>query len=109
MEVDPTPGRRVDIIMFKPIVASFVVHIREKDYLCKMKPSQKKKLFNVVGKYCLDLSKLVFGGVILAGIMELEFDKVNLIIIGTSAVAFLIFGGFVCLYLASDFGSKKTK
>ena len=28
-----------------------------------------------LGKYCLDMSKLIFGGVILAGIMNLGVEK----------------------------------
>lgn len=38
--------------------------------------SQEKKnlLFEKFGDYCLDISKLVFGGVILAAVMQLDIN-----------------------------------
>ena len=39
------------------------------------------------GDYCLDLSKLIFGGVILAAIMQLDINTVWLFVVGTVIVA----------------------
>lgn len=43
-------------------------------------------------KFILDIIKLIFGGVILSGIMGLSFDKVSLCVIGGMVIiALLIF------------------
>jgi len=36
-----------------------------------MKQKKRELMMQESGKYCLDMSKLIFGGVILAGIMNL--------------------------------------
>ena len=41
-----------------------------------------------LGKYCLDMSKLIFGGVILAGIMNLGVENIYLFGVGGVLVAF---------------------
>lgn len=65
-----------------------------------MKPAKIKDLYKDLGKDCLDLSKLVFGGVILAGLMQMEFDRFFVLMIGGCMVALLGYGGFVCIYLS---------
>ena len=45
------------------------------------------------GKYCLDMSKLIFGGVILAGIMNLGVNDSILFVVGGIIVAILAFMG----------------
>ena len=47
------------------------------------------------GKYCLDMSKLIFGGVILAGIMNLCVEHYYLFGVGGVLVAFFAVIGFV--------------
>lgn len=42
------------------------------------------------GDYCLDLSKLIFGGVILAAIMQLDINTVWLVVVGTVIVALVV-------------------
>ena len=42
------------------------------------------------GDYCLDLSKLIFGGVILAAIMQLDIYTVWLFVVGTVIVALVV-------------------
>lgn len=42
------------------------------------------------GDYCLDLSKLIFGGVILAAIMQLDINTVWLFVVGTVIVALVV-------------------
>ena len=47
-----------------------------------------------LGKYCLDMSKLIFGGVILAGIMNLGVENIYLFGVGGVLVAFFAAIGF---------------
>ena len=42
------------------------------------------------GDYCLDLSKLIFGGVILAASMPLDINTVWLFVVGTVIVALVV-------------------
>ena len=42
------------------------------------------------GDYCLDLSKVIFGGVILAAIMQLDINTVWLFVVGTVIVALVV-------------------
>lgn len=55
----------------------------------------RKALYEEAGKYLLDVSKLIFGGVILAGVMNLNVDKIVLFIIGTLAVIVTAIIGFI--------------
>jgi hypothetical protein len=52
----------------------------------KKSKKNKAKLYLEVSKYLLDVSKLIFGGIVLAGIFELGFDKIWLLIFGLLAV-----------------------
>ena len=56
----------------------------------------RKAVYEETGKYFLDVSKLIFGGVILAGVMNLEMDKFVLFSIGGFTVVLTIVVG---LYL----------
>ena len=47
------------------------------------------------GDYCLDVSKLVFCGVILAAIMELDINTTWLFIVGTVIVALTAYAGYI--------------
>ena len=53
-------------------------------YICRTMEKEKKiKFYQELGDYLVDISKLVFGGVILAGIMNIEnLDKATLFTIG---------------------------
>ena len=46
------------------------------------------------GKFCLDVAKLVFAGVILAGIMKKDTDTAVLYTIGVVVVMFFVVFGF---------------
>lgn len=46
------------------------------------------------GKFCLDIAKLVFGGVILAGLMKQDIEYVSLFLIGLGVVLVFAFWGF---------------
>ena len=60
-----------------------------------MKQKKRELMMQELGKYCLDMSKLIFGGVILAGIMNLGVDSAYLFGIGGTLVAFFAAIGFV--------------
>ena len=53
----------------------------------------RKAVFEEIGKYFLVVTKLVFGGVILAGVMNLELNKFVLFVAGgTSVLGSALFG-----------------
>ena len=49
------------------------------------------------GKYCLDLSKLIFGGVVIAAIMKQDVNFWSLVVFGGSAAALSALCGFYIL------------
>ena len=57
--------------------------------------TSRKALYEEAGKYLLDVSKLIFGGVILAGVMNLNVDKLVLFIVGGISVVLSAIVGFV--------------
>lgn len=57
--------------------------------------NRKSKMLAELGKYCIDLSKLVFGGIILAGVMQLDVNLKILLIIGAACVSGL---ASMCFY-----------
>lgn len=59
--------------------------------------NQEKKdlLFEKFGDYCLDISKLVFGGVILAAVMQLDINTTWLFVVGGIIVFIMAFAGYV--------------
>lgn len=59
----------------------------------------KKTMFAEMSKYCLDLSKLVFGGAILTAIMDLDVSKSHLILMGILAVVIFASVGALGVYL----------
>lgn len=59
-----------------------------------MKQKKRELMMQELGKYCLDMSKLIFGGVILAGIMNLGVENAYLFSIGGTLVAFFAAIGF---------------
>lgn len=50
-----------------------------------------------LGKYLLDVSKLIFGGVILSGLMNLNVNSVVLFVVGGSTVLLTALSGFMFL------------
>ena len=59
----------------------------------------RRDLYDKFSDYALDLSKLVFGGVILAGIMGLSINPNILFGLGAFAVIILSLVGFVFIVL----------
>ena len=60
-----------------------------------MKQKKREIMMQESGKYFLDLSKLVFGGVILAGIMDIGVERVYLLGIGSLIVALFAIMEFI--------------
>lgn len=60
-----------------------------------MKKEQKKEVLLKASDFCLDLAKLILGGIILSGIIGLNVDKFVLVGVGLLAVIFLIWAGFM--------------
>ena len=60
-----------------------------------MKQKKRELMMQDTGKYCLDLSKLIFGGVILGSIMNLGVDSIYLFGVGGVWVVLLSIIGFV--------------
>jgi hypothetical protein len=50
-----------------------------------------------LGKYCLDLSKLVFGGAIISAIMKESISLFWVILLGGAAVVVLAIAGFLLI------------
>lgn len=61
--------------------------------------STRRDLYDKFSDYTLDLSKLVFGGVILAGIMGLSVNPNVLFGLGAISVVILTMAGFVFVVL----------
>ena len=58
-----------------------------------VKPIQKEKLIYEGGKFCLDMAKLILGGVVLGSVMQQNVNVWLLVSIGLGAVlAFVVFG-----------------
>ena len=66
-----------------------------------MTEEREKVLFAEIGKYCIDISKLVFGGIILAGIMDWGLNRLALLLSGVAAVTLLAVTG-ICFSVLSD-------
>lgn len=56
---------------------------------------RKEKFAEKFGDYCLDISKLVFGGIVLAGVMELDVNPYLLFGIGLFIVILFATAGFL--------------
>ena len=60
----------------------------------KIETVRKEKLILEGGKFCLDIAKLVFGGVILAGIMAQDMNIALLLAVGFGVVLVFVLFGF---------------
>ncbi len=64
--------------------------------------NSKRVFYKEFGNYCLDISKLVFGGIILAGIMELDISRFILFGIGAVIVLLTAITGFIFVRLSNS-------
>ncbi len=60
----------------------------------QQKPKEDQSIALEAGKFCLDIAKLVFGGVILAGIMQQGIEFNSLFITGLGVVLLFVVFGF---------------
>lgn len=60
----------------------------------EQKPKDNQSVALEAGKFCLDIAKLVFGGVILAGIMQQGIEFNSLFITGLAVVLLFVVFGF---------------
>ena len=58
------------------------------------KPKSDQSIALEAGKFCFDIAKLVFGGVILAGIMQQGIEFNSLFLTGLSVVLLFVIFGF---------------
>ena len=65
---------------------SLYLHNETLIIMAKDENASQRALYEESGKYLLGVSKLIFGGVILAGVMNLNVDKIVLFASGTLAV-----------------------
>lgn len=67
-----------------------------------MEKNRKEAVFAELGKYSIDISKLVFGGVILAGIMKLDVNKIALFGLGILVVIATLVAGLIFTALSNS-------
>ena len=60
-----------------------------------MSKARKRKFYLKLSDFLLDLAKLIFGGIILTGIIDMDFNKPLLFLTGSVVVAILAIWGFV--------------
>lgn len=70
-------------------------------YLCRHEESAQA-LYGELGKYLIDISKLVFGGIILAGIMKVDLNQGLLLVGGGISFVILGFAGFAFTLLSKS-------
>lgn len=68
----------------------------------KLKREEKRTLFAEASKFCLDVAKLIIGGVLLASIMKEDIDKVTLYILGVLMVLLFTALGFLFLLISKS-------
>ena len=70
-------------------------------YICFMKDEKREIALSEIGKFLIDISKLVFGGVILAGIMRYESVNPMLLFgIGGISVVLCFVSGMILIALS---------
>ena len=72
----------------------------------KLNIEQKTTLWSEGGKFCLDLAKLIFGGIILASIMKKDIDTGKLLVFGALIKILLAVFVFFVILMSKD---KKKK
>ena len=66
--------------------------LAELEYIHELK-EQEKAYYLKLGDFLLDVAKLVFGGIILTGIIDFKLDKVTLFVAGiTFVLTFSVWG-----------------
>ena len=68
--------------------------------MVQKKGKNNSLLMKELGVYCLDISKLIFGGVVLAGIMDLEINRYWLFGLGSLIVIVIALAGVAFIKLS---------
>ena len=66
----------------------------------KLSREEKRTLFAEASKFCLDIAKLIIGGVLLVSIMKEDIDKLTLYSLGVLMVLFFTLIGFAFLLVS---------
>lgn len=74
----------------------------------KLNKEQVKVLTSEAGKYSLDISKLIFGGIILASIMQTETEPTTLLWVGGMITFLFSFIGFLLILLSKKDSKYKA-
>ena len=61
----------------------------------KLTKKDRQELFAIANKFCIDIAKLVFAGVILAGILKQDVDFWLLISGGAIVMAIMLYAGYL--------------
>lgn len=72
----------------------------------KLSIEQKRTLWAEAGKFCLDIAKLIFGGIILASIMKKDIDIAIMLCFGALVTLLFAGSGFILILASKD---KKRK
>jgi len=67
----------------------------------KISKKTKKKLLLESSKFALDLAKLVFAGLILAGVKDLDIHVILVISFGVISLVILVFIGLFCFLIGN--------
>lgn len=68
----------------------------------EIKHRTKQTLWAEGGKFCLDIAKLIFDGIILASIMKKDIDSVALLCVGGVLNFALVALGFLLLMISKN-------
>lgn len=63
----------------------------------KLSKANKRKIYLKASDFLLDLAKLVFGGIILTGIVDIEINKAYLFVFGMAVVIVMCILGYLML------------
>ena len=67
-----------------------------------MEKEKKEAILSEVGKFFIDIAKLVFGGIILASIMKIDVKQSLLFILGGIAVIIFVTVGLLFIALSKS-------
>ena len=67
-----------------------------------MEKEKKEAILSEVGKFFIDIAKLVFGGIILASIMKIDVKQSLLFILGGIAVIIVVTVGLLFIALSKS-------
>lgn len=65
-----------------------------------MRILNRKMVLSELGKFFLDIAKLIFGGIILVGIMDLEINRVMLFCVGIVVMCLVAVLGVILISLS---------